>query len=384
MKSSCHTNKNFKTNSTKKLQKDMKHLFVVHSGITCIVAKQFIKESNISFDDCLFITRRNIKLPESIINHTKNIINYPQDILKKGDNRIFVNNNPISGLKNIKLLEDKINLFFCGHRFSLYLPNTASCDLMSVLVTMKTCSEYYLFEEGLGQYIKRENLKTKRIMGMNPFFFKILRFLFPRFYKLRDEHYSISSHKYVGHIAISEDAFPEYQGKKILINCPFDKISIKFKADVILSIDAGILHYIDYKNTKILYNKLAKIFNEKGYKKIAYKFHPDYYENMNVLNKYRILLKDAFGQNIEEIEPNIFLENYIITCNADFYSDRSSVGFYVSKYGIKNYSYYNLIKGISMDYDELQKPGMELFKKCSIMLENTSNHKNNMHEYCDN
>ena len=347
---------------------DMKHLFVVHSGITCIVAKQYIKETNISFDDCLFITRRNIKLPESLINHTKNIINYPQDILKNGDDRIFVNNNPINGIKNIKILENKINLFFCGDNFSLYLPNTASCDLMSALVTMKTCSEFYLFEEGLGQYIKRENLRPKKILGMNPFFFKILRCIFPRYYKLRDEQYSMSSHNYVGHIAISEDAFPEYHGKKILINCPFDKISVKFKADVVLSIDAGILHCIDNVNTNKLYNKLAKIFNEKGYKNIAYKFHPDYYVNMDTVNKYRILLKDIFGDNIKEIEPDMLLENYIITCNADFYSDRSSVGFYVSKYGIKNYSYYNLIKGVSMDYDELLKPGMELFEKCSIKL----------------
>lgn len=346
----------------------MKHLFVVHSGITCIVAKQYIKETDISYDDCLFITRRNINIPEGIKNFTKNIINYPQDILKNGDDRIFVNNNLIYGFKNIKLLENKINDFFCEQNFCLYLPNTASCDLMSALVTMKTCSGYYLFEEGLGQYIKREKLKTKQIMGMNPFVFKTLRCLFPRFYKLRDEHYSMSSNKYVGHIAISEDAFPEYPGKKILINCPFDKIPINFKADVILSIDAGILHYIDDKNTKMLYNKLATIFNEKGYEKIAYKFHPDYYEKKDVLNKYRSLLKDAFGHNIKEIEPNILLESYIITCKADFYSDRSSVGFYVSKYGIKNYSYYNLIKGISNNYDEIQKPGLELFEKCSIML----------------
>ncbi len=359
----------------------MKHLFVVHSGITCIVAKQYIKDTNISFDDCLFITRRNIKIPEYISNYTKNIINYPQDILEKGDDRIFVNNNPIHGLKNIKLLEDKINLFFCGHNFSLYLPNTASCDLMSALVTMKTCSEYYLFEEGVGQYIKREKLKTKQIIGMNPILFKILRYIFPRFYKIRDEHYSMSSNKYVGHIAISEDAFPEYHGKKIVINCPFDKISIDFKADVVLSIDAGILHYIDNKNTNMLYHKLAKIFNEKGYEKIAYKFHPDFYEKMDVLNKYRILLKDIFGHDIKEIGSDISLENYIITCKADFYSDHSSVGFYVSKYGIKNYSYYNLIKGISLEYDELQKPGMELFEKSYIMLKNTSEHKNNMHEY---
>ncbi len=346
----------------------MKHLFVVHSGITCMVAKQYIKESNISFDDCLFIVRRNIKLPDSIINSIKYIVKYPQEVLKDGDDRVFAKNNLIKGLKNTKLLEDKVNEYFNGQEFSLYLPNTASCDLMSVLVTMKTCSEFYLFEEGLGHYIKRENLKTTQYMGMNPFVFKTLRCLLPRFYKLRDEHYSMSSNKYVGHIGISEDAFPEYHGKKILIKCPFDEISINFKADVVLSIDAGILHYFDNKTTTELYEKLAITFKEKGYEKIAYKFHPDYYENENVLNDFRTLLKNLFGEDIKELEPDTLLENYIITCKADFYSDRSSVGFYVSKYGINNYSYYNLIKGISAGYDEMQKPGLYLFENCCIML----------------
>lgn len=319
----------------------MKHLVFVYSHLSYLVINQYFVENNIDPKDCLFIlSARYNALPEG--NNYTNTIYFPDELLPNGYKRVFHKNNIIIGLKNIRHVEDKINSFFKGDIFTMYLTNTTH-DCFSALATMKQCTGYYLIEEGAGSYIDHDKA-PKHFNRLQYPVICILSKILPRFYVLKCSQYSINNKYYSGTIATTQKAFQNYPGKHIIINSPFSKITLDNVPDVILSIDASLMMSLGSFFPTELYKKISEFFNCQGYHKIAYKFHPKYYADPSLLKTFRKGLTSVFGKDVVELDEKCQLENCFMSYPIDFCSDFSSVGIYAANYGRKCYSYMNLVK----------------------------------------
>lgn len=332
----------------------VKHFFNIHSNITLLIAKQYIEDKGINTDDCILFLTRGYKIPQDISTIFKNTIAYPNDVFKGKSKRVFQDLNIIKGRRNIRILEDYINGFTNNGPFIFYYCNTIPklYDFVSVSVTMKNCIGYYLLEEGSIVYFLDDSKMQIKMRGVKKLIFKVfLQTVLRRYELLRDNIYSTNSPKYKGCIAISEYAFPSYPKEKFIVSNPFTNIQLPYSPDYVMSIDPLYL-FFDINVVKKLYQQLATFMKRKSDFKLAYKFHPAFYDNADQYTDYKNIIKDIFGDKAIELDRSIILENVIISCRTTFFTDMSSVAIYAGLYGIKSYSYYKLIYGINKDYDK--------------------------------
>lgn len=324
----------------------MKHLIFVHSHLSFLVINQYFVENNIDPEDCLFmVTARYSSFPKG--HRYVNFIKFPEELLPDGCKRVFHKNNIITGIRNIRFIEDRINSFFHGDSFLMYL-TTTSLDFFSALVTMKQCRGYYLMEEGSASYYYKNEV-PKLYHGLTYACMFLLSRVMPRFYALRCSGFSFDNKYFLGTIATTRKAFPDFPGEHIVITTPFTRVTLDFVPDVILSIDSSIMISLGNRFPAELYSKIAGFFNRQGYSRIAYKFHPKYYVYPELAESYRKGLTDIFGKDIVELDENCQLENYFLSYPIDFCSDFSSVGIYASNFGRKCYSYMNIFKELYPD-----------------------------------
>lgn len=351
----------------------MKHLVFVHSHLSYLVINQYFVENNIDPDDCLFIlSARYRSLPEG--SPYTNMIFFPDELLPEGYKRVFHKNNILRGIKNIRYVENRINSFFHGDSFFMY-QTTTTHDSFSTLVTMKQCKGYYLMEEGSASYYHTDEV-PKLFHGITYLCTRLLSKILPRFYALKDSSFAFDNKYFLGTIATTRMAFPDFPGQHIVINPPFSKITLDYVPDVILSIDSSILISMGSFFPAELYKRIAAFFKQQGYQKIAYKFHPKYYVDPCLLNTFREGLTGILGNDIVELDESSQIENYFLSYPIDFCSDFSSVGIYASNFGRKCYSYMNILKDLYPDsgYDKafnIPKAVIDLF----IMIPQTQNTK---------
>lgn len=333
----------------------MKHLFYVHSHITFLVSKQYVFDQGINPDDCLFLCTRNYQLPDQMAKVFHNIKAYPDEVLDKGNTRLLQNNNPFKGRKNVKKLESIIQEFFGESDFVYYLPNAFASDFSSAIVTMPHCKFFYIVEEGTASYVSHEKL-PKLFWGWKRPIYYVLRLILNRYYCLRGDFYSTDHPKYRGTIATTSKAFFDVPGEKIVVSNPFFKEIFSEVPQAILSIDASLNIYFDIDVATKLYQMLAKIFDEKGYQKIAYKFHPDFCKKPELMQQYRDLLHQCFGDSIFELQNNSSIENILNAYPIDFYTDLSSVALYSFLWKGTCYSYVRFLSKYSDVYaDNVKK-----------------------------
>lgn len=319
----------------------MKHLVFVHSHLSYLVINQYFVENNINPKDCIFlVTTRYKTFPEG--NNYTYFINFPDDLLPNGYKRVFHNRNIFLGVKNIKYLENKINSFIHNDSFFMYQTTTTN-DCFNALVTMKQCKGYYLIEEGSSSYYHKKEI-TKLFHGLSYYCVYILSKILPRFYALKCSIFSYDNKYFLGTIATTRKAFPDFPGKHVIVSSPFSKIVLDFVPDVILSIDSSLMISMGNFFPTELYNKIAEFFRYQGYQKIAYKFHPKYFANPDLLKTFREGLVSVFGNTIVELDEKSQLENYFLSYPIDLCSDFSSIGIYASSFGRKCFSYTNLVK----------------------------------------
>ena len=171
----------------------MKHIFHVHSHITFLVSKQYVVDKGINFDDCLFLCSRDFKPGYEHQQLFKYITNYPQDVLRHNVEKCCFQKKIFHRLYKLHEIEDFILSFCNKDKFLFYTFSTYS-HLCCIIVTMNKCSGYYLIEEGSSVYT--DISKVKQLIGKkNLLLQSFLAPLFPRFYLLKDHHFSTSSNK---------------------------------------------------------------------------------------------------------------------------------------------------------------------------------------------
>lgn len=331
----------------------MKHLFFVHSHITYLVVDQYVKDNHICPEDCLFVLMERYRSlpPES---NYSNVISLQNGLLPENCTRVFQNWNVFRGFRNIRHMNRELNRFFCGDSFSLYLPNTNS-DIHSALVTMNQCAGFYVIEEGAASYLRSEELPE--LSGrFAHFIIKMLSGAVPWFYALKKSFCDVDNKYFLGTIATSARAFPGFPGPRILISSPFSKIELDVVPDIILSVDASLAIALGNVFPEKLFERLRSFFINNNYKKVAYKFHPIFYQDASLQQLYRQGINSVFGNSIFELNENCKLENVLYSYPIDFCSDFSSVGIYAANFGRKCYSIMDMVQ-----YDYADSPHKAMF-----------------------
>lgn len=325
----------------------MKHLFYVHSHITFLVSKQYVFDKRIDPDDCLLLCSRNYVPCYEYQQLFKNIRKYPQEVFDSRKEDLSLLKNFFNGFIGMHFLEDFIANYCQQDEFLFYTFSTNS-HMCSIIVTMKKCMGYYLMEEGSSSYSDDKIIK-KSLGKRNLIFQSILVHIFPRFYLLKDHHFSTASKKYKGVIATSEKALCQLKGEHVIISNPFGKQELSYSPNIVLSVDASLhLCQMNTEHIEAIMNEICQFVNHK-YKNpiIAYKMHP-MIEKEPFANSIRNILLKAFDNfRVEELPNDIAIEEVLNAYHCDFFSDWSSVAIYANQMGCKCYSYAHKLSRVS-------------------------------------
>ncbi len=348
----------------------MKHCFLVHSSITFLVSKQYVLDKGINPNDCLFLCARNYELSSEYQQKFKNVTHYPQDIFGREKEDLSLLKNLFNGFKGLHIIEVFISSFCQGNKFTLYTYSTYS-HLCCILVTMSNCEGYYLIEEGSSAY-SDISLVKKSIGRLNLFVQSILAPFFPRFYVIKDHHFSTSSDKYIGTITTSQKALNQLGGEKVIITNPFDKKKLEYSPTAVISIDASL--YIcgvesEYIGT-IMESLYQFIIHKNEHPVIAYKFHPILIE-AKVEKTFKDIISEVFKNTVlMELQADTTIEEILNQYQCDFYSDWSSVAIYAKQMGCTCYSYAQKLARISSNdrYVSMANNMNEILRDAYIQL----------------
>lgn len=325
----------------------MKHLFYVHSHITFLVSKQYILDKGINPDDCLLLCSRNYVPRYEYQQIIKNIKKYPQEVWDSRKEDLSLLKNLFNGFHGLKVLEDFITAYCQQDEFFFYTFSTNS-HMCSIMVTMKNCRGYYLIEEGASSYSDDAFIK-KTVGKRNLIFQSLLVHLFPRFYLLKNHHYSTASKKFKGVITTSEKALFQLKGEHIIISNPFGKQKLSYSPSIVLSVDASLhLCQMNLEHIETIMNEICKFVSYK-YKNpiIAYKMHPMIVKEPSAISIRNVLLKAFENFRVEELPNDIAIEDVLNEYHCDFFSDWSSVAIYANQMGCKCYSYAHELSRVS-------------------------------------
>ena len=325
----------------------MKHLFHVHSHITFLVSKQYILDKGINPDDCLLLCSRNYVPRYEYQQIIKNIRKYPQEVFGSRKEDLSLLKNLFNGFVGLHILEDFIADYCQQDEFFFYTFSTYS-HMCSIIVTMQKCMGYYLIEEGSSSYA--DDKCVKQSLGKrNLIFQSLLVHVFPRFYLLKDHHYSTASRKFKGVITTSEKALCKLKGDHIIISNPFGKQKLPYSPTIILSVDASLyLCQMNMEHIEAIMNRIYQFVNQK-YKNpiIAYKMHPMIVKDPFSNTIRNVLLKAFEAFRVEELPNDTAIEDVLNEYHCDFFSDWSSVAIYANQMGCKCYSYAEELSRIS-------------------------------------
>lgn len=320
----------------------MKHIFFIHSNIAVISTYDTIKELVRRKENVVVLLTRGTKWQFSkdniqVIDITKLSMFYYTKTPHIRTIRDCLLAKKI--LKRLKLFVEKV---VAGSDFTMYIPHYHSVIISSFCENIR-CKGYYFFEEGTLSYRSIENIK--QVMGYQNKYRIISRMIGVPYYFA----YHINE-KMQGTIAISDEAFPWYNGKKIIT--PFH-----YNNEIISDNDYSIRRNIivmppltsNMKELISLTDGLLNFLTKTSELSIALKFHPrtgeEEGDNLSIIMKV-----------IEKYEVTILPSSYVIEYNlmqekSVIYSikEKSSLLLYSFLLGGKSFFVYCNNKGLEIN-----------------------------------
>lgn len=332
----------------------MKHVFIIHSNITYLVALSVIRLKKLNDYEVLFAITRNYTIPSSNP--------YRKFALNDGFN--FSSNLIVNYLK-LKKWQNALNRNI-DETFHAYLPHTNN-SRFAMIVDNSKCSGYSYLEEGLGYYM-HENVKViKRSKFEN--LKNLLKYSSWRLVNLLEnhKHFCFTDNKYSESFVLNLDAIPTAPNK-ILINIGFEsQKKEQSHLDCIIIFDALALFNILKREQLIdlLNEYIIPHIKKSSYKNTAFKLHPEHYASVKG-NEEAILLREILKSNftnILELEKDYVLEEYLQNKRTVLYTYVSSLGYYASLWGSEVYglhsrlskcsNYFNFKENILSKYTQL-------------------------------
>lgn len=306
----------------------MKHLFLVHSHITDLVATQLVKEQGLSIIDVIFLLARNhqTKFPNSLeFPYT----HYPIDSFKV--NLLFWKSR-----SKVAELDSWIDSICNGQDFIFYTPQSGM-NIFYLISSHPKCNGFAYIEEGLGSYKYFEQIKNKKKESW------LRNLLYDLNFKKRApsvKHFFDLNHpKYLGCYAIGKEAFPDLKNK-IVLQLPFEQKDATSNYENVIVLGP----YIEYGEVPqaaflAAYQETIEWLIDKGIQSAHIKHHPaqDKLQSIEPINKINQRFLNQI--KITTIEKNVVLENIALNTNANFYLVLGSIGIYADITGNKVYSF---------------------------------------------
>lgn len=338
----------------------MKHVFFLHSPITCIVAKAIMMDEKLSPSECLIVTQSNYYSKISLNDFSGikvEVIDFAE-FNKQTTNPILLE----------QYYHKWINTITGFNKFIFYTPHDLFF-LTKYFVFNKFCQKYFYIEEGLGSFNpallepyrlcnKREE-KLSRILPKKLSFvarfqhldkkINIIRFL-PTSSRYLTTNLFNRLPKYEGCYCISDDAFLFLKSRKQI-----DLDFLRKIPDNPQFLEAPFFVFDDMVNAKIskletIKQVLSNFLTVHNIQKLNVKFHPS--QKLEEKEEYIKILKDNNTQYII-IDDNFVLEKYFIGRDLHVYGFLSSLLFYnsnLSQNG-KSYSFLSQIIALESNFD---------------------------------
>lgn len=331
----------------KNSNKSIKHVFVVHSNITEIVMFLTIKKLGLRREDILVFTTRGYMLNTDYAQ-----LEYGSEKIEGGVRRTFF---PV--VKRVREITRSIKT-----PFYIYLPQSYMIEY-ALLIAQRRCLGYYYIEEGLAAYLQSKFVVQT---GGKSYLFWVYRLLSPwvRYFDFRGLihkacHFNITHPRYRGSFALGEKAFyfdpkREYLPIAEVANFPM-KTQKEENFDCVVVFDACVIYRLISMSDgqKLLKEVIFPFLQQKGYKSIAYKLHPEHYANKEIGKEESDLIRSAFSEYIplaKELDRNFSLETYYAHHpESDIVVFYSSVGYYASLFGASVYSLHKRLYEINKE-----------------------------------
>lgn len=319
----------------------MKHIFFVSSNLTFFIADRVIQLDGLSREQCCLFMVRNYRLPTSYSSI------YPHQIVTDYNvdphtGRVFAGAKFWQTRRNIQAFDALIDPFLQGEEFIWYCP-VCSNDICSLMVSRKECAGYYVIEDGLGSY---RHFNPQTFTGFRYVLYKfLLKPIWPRIFCVKNHFITTDHPKFRGCIATYDKCFPMHQQYLRVIGNPFGNTKETNLPDVVISVDPWY-DLLDHQQIEELYKRLSEVITERGYTRLACKFHPrfDAPQNAAFRTEYEDVLHRYFS-NMEILPSDTILEQILCQPTQAFYSGLSSVALYVSMAGVKCYTFMPLVEG---------------------------------------
>lgn len=322
----------------------MKHIFLIHSHITCEVALAIIRREHIALEDVVFLLDRQFVTQVSGINTV------PLDL---PDEYSLIYKNPLRGWRHLRRIRKFIDNLSAGD-FVCYFPHTYS-EFANLAAAHPRCKGYSLMEEGLWSYFSVEGMNEvvpPAILGWKQ------RLLSQALYmgRFKDRYFCRNDYLYA--YATSDQAFPGFARKVVLEdtfpmagNAGCEQSCLARKVIVLDSVvETRVVGEADFLAG---FDRLLDTMAERlrGGEAIYIKRHPYQYVKRGFSDRLIEHIRQKFpAHEVREFGGDVSMEQMALSGDVEFYLNVSSVSIYASRLGAKVYSYARTIGAQSPEF----------------------------------
>ncbi len=306
----------------------MKHIFVVHSNICCIVIRSYILKLIGAGEQVIVITYRGQKWPFDKRNIR--IIDFSTLFQKYYVYHVSSIKEYFRRLIYQYKMKKFINQLVKGQEYILYIPNYA-VDYQTYLAENRWCRGYYFIEEGTLAYTPIDYLKRKEQK-------KDLIQRFKNFAGISNHFFLETTNKFKGTIAITNEAF-RWNNKDRKVVKPIIDVDKDYKVHKNIIVTGYFSSSMS--SVKDQMNTLLTFIGQSDETDIAIKFHPHLYYNFpKKIDEISAFIKTFNNVKVDILPADYIVEKSIFAGNCNIYSlDKfSSLNIYSVLFGGHSYT----------------------------------------------
>ncbi len=273
----------------------MKHVFLVHSGITEFVAQAVGRQQRISREDSFFLCSRGHVPADAAARWTP--IDYrhnPESFPSRA--------NPLRSRALRRRFDRAVAEWAGGERFVFYTPQTSQ-RFMQLLMSHPLCAGFSFIEEGLGSYKTREEVDRaeppRQLSRWDQVCFGA---------RLRDGHFFADGHRQA--FGIRDEVFPGFAGR-VILDGVFDRVAAGLPEDVeCVLVLSGLPAYglLDLGDETRALERALDDCQARGIRRIHYRFHPAFTGSPLVAPYRALFARHAERFTFAELPSRVVLE----------------------------------------------------------------------------
>ena len=306
----------------------MRHLFLIHSHITYLVARRVVDREQLAPRRIVLLCVRGYRPPESRFR-IFDLVLY-QDAPKQGAKRKRLTR----GRRWLREIDQLVERAAGGERFHFYTPHTYH-RYMSAVASHASCAGFSFIEEGLASYFSRAEINA-----MHPPRRSILAGLTGYGTRVGDREFFAPGH--VKAYGLNSCAFPDLGGRVVLQDVfqdwPIDSVA---EIENVLILDSeSVAGNIRLETALSALDRALGVLAREGIKSLHYKFHPKQLDSDEPEH-----FEALFARHEAKIRTQRLGEEVIPECIAhaasriSFFLNVSSVGLYTALAGCRTRSF---------------------------------------------